>query len=257
MYLVNDEDDVADFLHLIDEALHAALELAAELRAGHERGQVEQVHFLVAHLERNAALVDADSEALRDCGLADARLADEAGIVLLTAVQNLNDAVGLAVAADDVVDTALCRLARQVFAVVVEVLALLVVTLRTAALIAALRTLLCRTGRGGRGGHGIGFVRRVLVRAVRTGGHEVIEVGQRADFAGKRFQVVLGDTHLLHDIVERLDAEFACAFKAQALLRGFVRAFDFGDEHHRDVFLASRAHWHIHSWLYSFLLQGT
>ena len=155
------------------------------------------------------------------------------------------------------VDTALCRLARQVFAVVVEVFALLVVTLRTTALIAALRTLLRRTGRGGRGGHGVGFVRRVLVRAVRAGGHEVIEVGQRADFAGKRFQVVLGDTHLLHDIVERLDAEFACAFKAQALLRGFVRAFDFGDEHHRDVFLASRAHWHIHSWLYSFLLQGT
>ena len=39
MHLVDDENDVAELADLLDKTLHAALELAAELRAGDERGR--------------------------------------------------------------------------------------------------------------------------------------------------------------------------------------------------------------------------
>ena len=86
MHLVDHKDDVAELFDLVDQALHAAFKLAAELRARDERSQVEQVHLFVAHLERDAPLVDAHRKPLGHGGLADARLADQAGVVLLAAV---------------------------------------------------------------------------------------------------------------------------------------------------------------------------
>ena len=86
VHLVNHEDDVAEPFDLVDQALHTAFKLAAELCACNERGQVKQVHFLVAHLERDAPLVDAHRQSLGHGSLADARLADQAGVVLLAAV---------------------------------------------------------------------------------------------------------------------------------------------------------------------------
>ena len=167
VHLVDDENDVADLFDLVDQTLHAALELAAELCTRNQCGQVEQMDLLVAHLKRNAALVDAHGKSLRDSSLADARLTDQAGIILLAAVENLNDAVGLAVASDDVVNAALSGLLGQVFAVIVKILALFVVA-AAAALVAVLRALLRRTGRGGGCGHGVGLVRRFVVPAVTS-----------------------------------------------------------------------------------------
>ena len=245
MHLVDDKDDVADTLYLVNQALHAALKLAAELRARHESGQVEQMDLLVAHLERNAALVDADCQTLGNGRLADTGFADQARVVLLAAVQNLNDAVGLTVAAHDVVNAAFCGLLGQVLAVIVQIFALFVLLAgRTGA--GLLLRAACGLPRQSAGSDRVGLVGGVVVRAVRTGGNQIVQVGQGADLTGERFEVVLGDTHLLHDVVERLDTQFACALEAQTLLGGLIRSLDFGDEHHRDVFLAPRAHWHIH-----------
>ena len=61
--LIDDKNDVAAGLDLGDEALHAALELATELRSGDERRQVEQIDLFVAQLEREgcrALAVQAD-----------------------------------------------------------------------------------------------------------------------------------------------------------------------------------------------------
>src|SRR5688500_18171213 len=60
------------------------------------------------------------SEALNNSGLADARLADEHGVVLGPARQHLDDAADLLVAADDRIDLALCRELGQVAAVALE-----------------------------------------------------------------------------------------------------------------------------------------
>ena len=66
-----------------------------------------------------------DCQTLGNGRLADTGFADQARVVLLAAVQNLNDAVGLAVAAHDVVNAAFCGLLGQVLAVIVQIFALL------------------------------------------------------------------------------------------------------------------------------------
>ena len=86
MHLVDHKDNIAELFDLVDQALHAAFKLAAELRARDQRGQIEQMHLFIPHLERDAPLVDAHGKPFRDRGLADARLADQTGIVLLAAV---------------------------------------------------------------------------------------------------------------------------------------------------------------------------
>ena len=49
---VDDQDDVAALLDLADQALHAALKLAPELGAGHQRGQVQQENLFIPELVR-------------------------------------------------------------------------------------------------------------------------------------------------------------------------------------------------------------
>src|SRR3990172_1825410 len=85
MELVDEEDDVAALHDLLHHLLQALLELAAVLRAGDERREVERVDLLA--LEELGHLVsgDAGGEALDDGGLTDAGLADEDGVVLRAA----------------------------------------------------------------------------------------------------------------------------------------------------------------------------
>ena len=105
--LVDEQDDVAALGDLLHHLLQALLELAAVLRAGHERGEVERVDLPV--LEQLGHLVrrDARREALDDGGLADARLADQHRVVLLAARQDLHHALDLGLAPDDGVELAL------------------------------------------------------------------------------------------------------------------------------------------------------
>ena len=83
--LVDEQDDVAALGDLLHHLLQALLELAAVLRAGDERGEVERVDLLalqeLGHLVRG----DPRGEALDDRGLADARLADQHRVVLRAA----------------------------------------------------------------------------------------------------------------------------------------------------------------------------
>ena len=117
VHLVDEQDDVAVLLHLVDKALDAAFKLAAELRARHKRRQVQKLHFLLAQLRRHLAGRDAQRKALGDCRLADARLADQARVVLRAAREDLHHALDLALAPDDIVELAAARLHRQVGAV--------------------------------------------------------------------------------------------------------------------------------------------
>ena len=90
MDLVNDQNDVAQLADFLNQTLHAALELAPELGPGHQGGQVQQIDLLVLELIGDVALMDFCSQALRDGSFAHAGLTDEAGVVLLPAVQNLD-----------------------------------------------------------------------------------------------------------------------------------------------------------------------
>src|SRR3954466_14211766 len=78
--LVHEQDDrPPGLLDLVEDRLQALLELAAVLRAGEQRADVERDHAAVAQRLGDVAGDDALGETLDDRGLADARLADEHG----------------------------------------------------------------------------------------------------------------------------------------------------------------------------------
>ena len=83
--LVDERDDLAvGVLDLVEHGLEPLLELAAVLRAGHHRAEVERDQPLAAQRLRHVAGHDALGQPLDDGGLADAGLADEHRVVLGT-----------------------------------------------------------------------------------------------------------------------------------------------------------------------------
>ena len=106
--LVDEGDDLpAGVLDLLEDGLEPLLELAAVLRAGDHRGQVEAQHPTALERVGHVAGDHALGEALDDGGLADAGLADEDRVVLRTTRQHLDDPADLGVAADDRVEPTL------------------------------------------------------------------------------------------------------------------------------------------------------
>ncbi len=123
--LVDEEDHLPlGLLDLLDDRLEPLLELAAELRAGHHRSEVERDDLLVPQAFGDVARGDAPGEPLDDGRLADARVADEDGVVLRPACQDLHDAADLVVAADDRVELSAPRELGQVARVALEGLVL-------------------------------------------------------------------------------------------------------------------------------------
>ena len=99
---------------LLQHGLEPFLELAAELGAGHEGAQIERHQALVLEALGHVAIDDALRQPFDDGGLADAGLADQDGIVLGAARQDLDGAANLLVAADDGVELAVARRLGQV-----------------------------------------------------------------------------------------------------------------------------------------------
>ena len=117
--LVDEDDDVAARADLLGDLLQALLEVAAVAGTGDERAEVERVELLV--LQRlGHALDDRLREALDDGGLADAGLADEHGVVLGAAREDLHDPLDLLLAADHRVELVVARGLREVAAELVE-----------------------------------------------------------------------------------------------------------------------------------------
>ena len=80
--LVDEQDRVVGVAQLLDDLLEALLELAAVLRAGDERPDVERQDALVEQGLGHVAGDDPVGQALDDGRLADAGLADEGRVVL-------------------------------------------------------------------------------------------------------------------------------------------------------------------------------
>ena len=105
--LVDEEDDLPGRVgDLLEHGLEPLLELAAVLRARHQRAHVERDHALVLQPFGHVAADDALRQPLDDGGLAHARLADEHGVVLGAPAEDLDHAADLLVAADDRVELA-------------------------------------------------------------------------------------------------------------------------------------------------------
>ena len=107
MHLVDEEDDLAvRGFDLRQHGFQPLLELAAIFGAGDQRAHVEGEHLLVLQALRHVALHDAVRQPFDDRSLADARLADQHGIVLGAAREHLDGAPDLLVAADHRIELA-------------------------------------------------------------------------------------------------------------------------------------------------------
>ena len=108
VHLVDEQQDLALLLgDLLDDLLEALLELAAVLGAGHHGPQVEGDDPLAGEPLWDVAVHDPAGQSLDDGGLADARLADQHGVVLGAAGEDLDNTPDLLIAADHRVEFAL------------------------------------------------------------------------------------------------------------------------------------------------------
>ena len=106
VHLIDEQDDVLGALDLVHDALDAFFELAAVLRAGDHQGEVEGDDLAVEEDLRDDARGDLLGEAFDDGGLAHAGFADEDGIVLRAAAEDLHHAADLLLAPDDRIEFA-------------------------------------------------------------------------------------------------------------------------------------------------------
>ena len=109
MQLVDEHDDVRVLGQLLHDRLEALFELAAILGAGDDQRDVEGEDPLVGEEVRHVAVDDLLRQPFDDRGLADAGLADEDGVVLGPAAEDLLDALELGAAADQRVELVLHR----------------------------------------------------------------------------------------------------------------------------------------------------
>ena len=109
MQLVDEHDDVRVVGQLLHDRLEALFELTAVLRAGDNQRDVERENALVGEEVRHVAVDDLLREPFDDGGLADARLADEHGVVLRAPAEDLLHALELVVAADERIELVLHR----------------------------------------------------------------------------------------------------------------------------------------------------
>ena len=105
--LVDEEDRVLGAADLVHDGLDPLLELAAVLRAGDHHRQVEHDDPAVAEQLGDVAVDDHLGQALDDRRLADARLAEQDGVVLGPAGEDLDHPLDFILAADDRVQLAL------------------------------------------------------------------------------------------------------------------------------------------------------
>ena len=136
--LIDEQDDLAlGLLHFLEHSLQAVLELAAVLGAGDQRAHVELDEVAIAQRARHVAGHDTLGDALDDGRLADARLANEHGVVLGAAGQNLDGTANLIGTADDRVELAGAGQVADVATVLLQRLKLRLVLGRRHAVIAA------------------------------------------------------------------------------------------------------------------------
>src|SRR5262249_51384329 len=120
VHLIDEDDAILAAADLFDDLLQPLLELAAILRAGDERADVQGQQALALDRLGDLAGDDALGQALDDGRLADARLADEGGVVLLAAREDLDDALDLLLAADDRIELVRARRRREIDAHLID-----------------------------------------------------------------------------------------------------------------------------------------
>ena len=251
--LVNEQDDISSSLDFAQQALDPLLELAAELGARHQTGQIQQIDLLVLQADGHIALGNALGNTLGNGGLAHTGFADEAGVVLLAAAQDLDGAVDLAVAADDVIQLSFPGLAGQVFAVIVQEFAAgrLFPVLFVGIAVAFLLFTSGKAHREGRTAAGDQiFVPRIRVGILISLPHHhcerisaVFQLFHRTFHAVFHvIEILIRHSELLHQILHRLDVQFPGAVQAIAFLLHLAALHPLDEDDGRTLLASSTDH---------------
>ena len=221
---VDDQDDVAAFLDLTDQILHAALKLAAELGTGHQGGQIQQEHFLVSQLIGHFSRGDPLGQALGNGSLTNTGFTDEAGVVLLAAVQDLDHTLRFHITADDLIQLTCSGTASQVHAVAVQELVLVFLLFSLAFIGRFFLFLLLWRLRLGRHTaaeqliqqrEGRGLAVDLVIVSIVT----VIPLTEDiAHFIREQIQIVFGNAHLPHRLVDLGNTQTPGALEAVAFI---------------------------------------
>ena len=123
--LIDEEDDLAVLLHLIEHILDALLEFTAVLGAGHHAAQIQRQDAAVQQVLRHIGRSDALGQTFGDGGLADTGLTDQNRVVLGAAGEDLDDTGNLLVTADHRIQLSLAGSLRQVAGILLQCLFLL------------------------------------------------------------------------------------------------------------------------------------
>ena len=107
--LVDEQNDVSLAPHLVEQSADALFKFAAVLRSRHHARKVERQNALVKERIGYVSLADPLGKALHDRRLANARLADEHGVVLRAAREDADGARDLLLSPDDGVEASLAR----------------------------------------------------------------------------------------------------------------------------------------------------
>ena len=118
--LIDHQDHVSGGADLFHDLLEPLLEFTAVLGAGHQKADVEGENPFVLKDVGDIALGDALSETLGDGGLANTRFADQHGIVLGAAAENLDHPVDFVVAAHHGVELGFGRHLGEIAAELIE-----------------------------------------------------------------------------------------------------------------------------------------
>ena len=120
VYFVYVYDYVGIGFQFHEQVAHAFLKLSAELRSCHHAGHVQCENALAPQLARHLTLYDSLCQSLHNGALAHTGFANEYGIVLLSARQDLCYALHLLLSSHHGVQFAFACLLRQVYAEIVQ-----------------------------------------------------------------------------------------------------------------------------------------
>ena len=215
-----DEHDRAALVRsdVLQYGFQAFLEFAAILGAGKELRHVERQHALVLQRLRHFAIDDPLRQAFDDRSLADARLADQDGIVLRAPLQDLDRAANFVVATNDGVELAFAGTLGKVDRVFLERFALALCFLRIDACAAA-----DRLDRGLQR-----FAREAVVLEQTTGVPFVVGQREQEQLAGDELiaafpRFLVGEIQQIVEIARHADLAAGAFDLRQSLDRLFER----------------------------------